>query len=220
MIKVIELLGIPGCGKSTLIKICAPNPEFVVQTKDLEASMKRNRGCTAQPEVPMPSTIRRFVEDYPNANALFVRKLAEAYNGLNELEDGIALLDEGLFNRITGIPYDREFMVDEAFHEMMKLVSEMEILVFDCRCPFDTALERLRSRPRVGYNNSGRYYDENDEVVKAKLRVKRQNIDTVLSAFTGRKIPLDMLQPLGLNVLIIKSIVDEMFPDIKDRLWL
>ena len=120
---------------------------------------------------------------------------------LKRTDDRLAILDEGLLDRITGIPFDREIIVNTAFLRLMDEVNNIESLVFNCECPIDTSIDRLRSRERIGDNKYGRYYDKDDEVVKNKLRVKQHNIDTVLSFYKGHIVTLDMQQPISTNVL-------------------
>ena len=222
MITAIELVGLPGCGKSTLIKECAPNPRRIIRREALWTNAEERvfLRCLLQRPSLMHPVLYNYINTYPEADGLFVRKLVELHHKLTSPQSALALLDEGLLSHITSIPFDREIVVDDAFREMTSLAEGFTVLVFDCRCPIETAIERLRSRDRIGDNSRGRYYDENDEALKAKLRIKQQNIDTVLSFYNGRRVELDMLQPLGTNASIIKRTVSELFLELKGELWM
>ena len=211
MRKTIELLGKPGCGKSTLVNCCTPNPNYIIQRSDLKLSNQERKivkWLFLNTKSPFKNQLlHNYFNDYPEANELFVRKFVEMHYKLKRGDDRLALLDEGLINRITGIPFDIEIKVNDLFKKLIDEVSKMESLVFDCQCPIDTALERLRSRKRIGDDRIGRYYDENDEVVKNKLRVKQHNIDTALSFYKGTVVTLDMTQPVSTNIKIVRDTI-------------
>ena len=166
------------------------------------------------------SFIQNYVNDYPEANELFVRKLVELHFKLCQTAGSPTILDEGLFQYITSIPFDKEIIVDEAFVKIMEVAGQIQTLVFDCQCPIDTAIYRLRSRERIGENKYGRYYDLSDDVIKSKLRVKQHNIDTVLSMYSGQVVTIDMQQPIDVNVSIVKNNIDKVFPFFEEKLWL
>ena len=110
--KVIEFLGKPGCGKSTLVEQCTPNPEYIIQRMDFKPSDQERELIKSIIQNPL---FYNYIKDYPEVNELFVRKLVEMHYKLKRTDDRLAILDEGLLDRITGIPFDREIIVNTAF---------------------------------------------------------------------------------------------------------
>ncbi len=224
MRKIIEFLGKPGCGKTTLVNCCTPNPDHIIQRYDLMLSDQERiivKGFLLNPKSPKKNQLLHdYFNDYPGANELYIRKLVEMHYKLRRVDDRLVLLDEGLLNYITGIAFDREIIVNNAFQRLIDEVSRMEALVFDCQCPIDTALERLRTRERIGETRRGRYYDMNNDVVIDKLRVKQHNIDTVLSLYKGQIVTLDMSQSISTNVGIVRDTIREFFPDVNEEIWI
>lgn len=224
MRKTIELLGKPGCGKSTLVNCCSPNSNYIIQRSDLKLSNQERKivkWLFLNPKSPVKNhLLHKYFNDYPEANEEFVRKFVEMHYKLKKGDDRLALLDEGLIDRMTGIPFDKEIIVNTTFQNLIDEVSKMESLVFDCQCPIETALERLRLRKRSGETKSGRYYDKDDEVVKNKLRVKQHNIDTALSLYKGHIVTLDMSQPISTNVRIVRDTIRDFFADSNEQIWI
>ena len=221
---VVELLGIPGCGKSTLVDYCAPNPKYIIQRKDLKPSkLEREfiRRFYIDPKLIFKNhAIHSFIKEYPEADKLFVRKLIEMHYKLKKTGVEIVLLDEGLIDRMTGIPFDKNLVIDNAFLNVVEMINSTEALVFNCQCPIEVSSERLRLRERTGDNASGRYYDKSDEILKNKLMIKQHNNDVVLSCYKGRIVTLDMTKPIEDNAKIIQDTINEEFSIANKKLWL
>ena len=221
---VVELLGIPGCGKSTLVDYCAPNPKHIIQRNDLKPSeLERElirRFYIDSKSIFRNRAIHSFINEYPEANQLFVRKLIETHCKLKKTGGKIVLLDEGLIDRMTGIPFDKQLIIDDAFFNVVNLINSTEALVFNCQCPIDVSIKRLRLRESLVSNASGRYYDKNDEILKTKLMTKQHNNDTFLSCYKGRVVTIDMTKPIEDTAIVIQDTINEFFSNTNKKLFL
>ena len=212
--EIIEFVGKPGCGKSTIVASCTPNPDYIIQTKDLRPSAQEREWIKSVVNYPL---IHNFIKDYPGARELFIRKLIETHYKIKRKDGRLAILDEGLLERMVSIPFEREIIVNTAFLRLMDEVNKIESLVFNCQCPIDIDIERLQSRESIYGHKVG---DIDEEELKKKLRIKQHNIDTVLSFYKGYIVTLDMLQPVSTNVEIVRDTIRKFVSGSNEELFL
>ena len=87
------------------------------------------------------------------------------------------ILDEGLFQGITSIPYDKNIMdIDKLKIVIEKIFDgELDYRVVRCRLDTDTVISRIRQR-----NRNDRYSNPDRRELEKLLEIKENNTDIVL----------------------------------------
>lgn len=222
---VVEMCGLPGCGKSTLIEKCFPNPQIVYNRRKIFRDVRiRSQIFKVIPHsFPMKNEyiiLRDFANEYPNANKVFISKMYRLNYALNVSKAKLVLLDEGPIQHITSIAFDEEIKNDELLNEAVSVLSKDEVMVFYCRCPIDVTIGRLIERKENGYMNNGRYEVNDLSRLRKLLEIKDLNISTVLSRYNGKIIELNMQDSIDKNIEIIKDNIEKTTFIEREKLWL
>lgn len=194
---IIELAGLPGCGKSTLWEqlktelqqkgrnvytysgLMHREPLFV--NKGLLFKMQKwnpkTRSCINLIEnycASAPQDDKR--ESYKKAwEELYYRVHVAAWNR----GEDIILLDEGIIQNFTSLFFMDAIPRDPSTEKVLKNMMRVRCryLFVKCHISVEESMKRLRKRARV----NDRYCPLKDETLKEALLVKEQNIDYLLS---------------------------------------
>lgn len=223
---IIELAGLPGCGKSTLWE--SLKDELLKRGRNVytyRELMHReplfiHKGFLFKWEKCKPQTVSymNWIEQYcasvptDEKRDRFKKMLIELYYRMhvaawNRGED-IILLDEGLVQNFTSLFFmdaiPREPSTEKVIRNMIDL--RCRYLIVKCNISIEEDVVRLKNRARI----NDRYYSLQGEALRKALFTKEQNIDYVISLFKakrGIKLDIDMESSAKSNTdLIIKKL--------------
>jgi thymidylate kinase len=217
---IIEFVGLPGCGKSTLAElvISAMQPNSVIlQRKDLTKNMYR---MMAHPIlIPfyvgyylvlpkywrIKKNIIKFAAQYPlnKTRVIVIIHLFWLYEQFQKHfnDNKIFILDEGFIQFVSAIPHSI-LMKDNGL--LKNLINELssitnDTLFIDCNLDIKENINRLRKRNRQDQFN--RLKDDID--LETLLLTKKSNLVLLINKITIKKISIDMSNSLENNASII-----------------
>ena len=192
--KIVEFVGLPGSGKSTICKryeYSLKKRQFIATNVQVQALMLRgfkrryvNLAIRSYPKCrKISAAARKYVPNIKEkeAKAWIFRMNQMAYL-LDKYEKAgleYALMDEGFIQFVTSICHDEampESMIDFA-HAIMDIVYTGR----DCKFIYvetdkEEIIKRIRERNRPG----DRFLSDNDEVMKERLEIKEDNLSKCL----------------------------------------
>ena len=218
---IVEFCGLPGCGKSTLISYCNPNPKYALNRTDLFNRVRySSQFYRFFPDCFFfgrdNDIIKQYVKEYPLSNDWFNRMLYRLNHALIHSANKTIILEEGPLQYITSVPFDHNINVDVALRNVVALLCQKEALVFKCECPIDFAIDRIQKRRENGYTNNGRYDVSDNKLLYERLKIKESNINTVLGLVSCKVICIDMTLPLEDNA---KIVIDSVNSITKHSIW-
>lgn len=196
---IIELFGLPGCGKSTLFeelkkKWRAEKVKEPVYGR--EEVLKRNLAiraldralfdkCSRGERKELIRTINENARHDSPWERRYVHRLLELTEGIRRMDHKDLILDEGLIQYITSLAYSSRLIPGEKLEDLIEMVfpKNEEYYIINCRIPVETSMERVRAR-----NRKNDRYDVGDEEIRKKLMsVKKENIDILLNSRALKK---------------------------------
>lgn len=217
---IVELCGLPGCGKTTLVsELKKAYPNFEIYTRNeivgnnilFYKVIHRAIGITADKIYPAgyyekAKACLDFLSEYDSRDKRFMYKMLEQDRALRLNKSKNIILDEGLFQGITSLPYDKIIdnrdTLDKALCKVFD--GELDYKVVRCKLQTDIIIERIRKR-----NRQDRYSNPDDAVLKELLDVKEKNTDIVFEKMNDVNVmtaTLDMGQDILDNIKKIYEI--------------
>lgn len=194
MIMIIELCGLPGCGKSTLFKELKKKWKEEGEKEPIygrEEVLKRNLAIRALDRVLFDKysvgerkELIRIINDNARHDSdwerRYIHRLLELTEGIRRMEGKNLILDEGLIQYITSLAYGSHLVAGEGLDNLIKKVfpKNVEYYIINCNIPVETSIERVRERNR----KNDRYDVGNEETRKKLMSVKKENIDILLNS--------------------------------------
>lgn len=214
--RIIELCGIPGAGKSTLIKnLKQSNPDITFLTRDdilCQNKLIRHYNtffqlvlCKIGFEWKELKPIYRFISEYPNHEIIFEVRLIDLFRKLRKRRNRneVILLEEGPIQYLSSIPFDVRLKNSENLYDSVDLLDAEKYIIVDCQCEIDTSITRLKHRSK----GSDRYSNKSNEELKQLLEVKRNNLDTIIHISDSVKYTLSMEDEIEVNVYKLRSLL-------------
>lgn len=194
---MIELAGLPGCGKSTLWELLKSEMQKkgrnVYTYRELmhREPLFIHKGFLFKWEKYKPQTVScmNWIEQYcasvpkDEKRDRFRKMFIEMYYRVhvaawNRGED-IILLDEGLVQNFTSLFFMDEIPGDPSTEKVLKNLIHVNgrYLFVKCNISMEENISRLKNRAR----ENDRYYSLEEDILRKALLVKEQNIDYILS---------------------------------------
>ena len=226
MPKIIEFVGLPGCGKSTLARelISTLSKENVIMTYHDFFSKKKlfilSNRTIFTPFIfiyylfrfnywTVIKSIWQFARQYPINEIRFVRVifLIRLYENIQKKLKikCIIILDEGFIQFISSIPHDIVIKENELLQKLLITWENIveNTLFVDCRLSVEEDIDRIRKR-----NKNDRFKRiENDKILAKLLQIKEYNLDVLTKKIARKKVTLNMADPVDTN---IKYILDKL----------
>lgn len=225
---IIELTGVPGCGKSTLWELLKSELQKRGRTVYTYRELMHreplfvHKGLLFQWEKWNPQTVScmNWIEQYcalvpqDEKRDRFKKMFIELYHRVhvaawNRGEDMI-LLDEGLVQNVTSLFFMDAIPKDPSAERVLKHLIHVKgrYLFVKCNISMEENIARLKKRAR----ENDRYYALEEDRLREALLVKEQNIDYLLFLIEtekrGEKIDIDMEKSTKHNVdLIIEKLI-------------
>ncbi len=197
MMLVIELAGLPGCGKSTLWERLRTRLQQTGRNVYTYSDLMRreplfvNRGIYFQllKWHPQTAACMRRLEEYcasapeDRKREYFKKEFTELYYRVHAAAhirgDGIILLDEGMIQNFTSLFFTRPIPAEASMGKAVKNIVSVKdsFFVVKCNISVDESITRLKKRAR----ENDRYRRLEREALREALLVKEHNIDYVLS---------------------------------------
>jgi len=175
---IIEFVGLPGCGKSTMAKSIISifqNEKNIIKRSDFSKTIDK---MWKYPILIPFATIyyfikpkhRRFKKDlfrfafqFPinKLGLIYTVYLIILYELLNKNinEDKIVILDEGIIQFLSSISHNIPINNNTLLHNLVSNLKSVieDILFIECDLPIETVIERIKKRnrqDRFSYNNN------------------------------------------------------------------
>ena len=213
---IVELCGLPGAGKSTLIKEYTKHvSNFKIYTRSSLHSknrilnysqMKLRLWACKHSLYRYPSSIFDEVfASFPDASVHAKVRLMDLYKRINKihLEDGYLILEEGPIQYFTSLSYTKAINETESFNTYWKLYEGYNYYPVYCDCEIDTCIERIRGRKKASA-----FYDPDDKDINSLLEIKRHNIIHSLSQLNPDYNVVSMNHDLDYSVKEFSSIMN------------
>lgn len=211
--KIIELVGLPGCGKSTLIENALSNTDRpYVQRNELigmpvssrERKSRKNR--IRQISVLFFLYLKSRKKQEKKYYSRLLNLLDRLYCYQKKDNDAVLLLEEGIFQYLSSLAFDEDIAVGPGLERMIKeIISDFDIVIVDCIIPVRESAKRIRNR-----NKKGDRYNIVDGAVQEKLlQIKRDNIDKLLKYHKGKTYTLDLTGSVEKNTRELVGILEE-----------
>ena len=193
---IVEICGLPGIGKSTVTKPFIDSKNIYglrdCLGKRFYNNKKRDIIKFLYPKhLPKDyNEIISFLNNYPQCDEKFKDRLLFLYEALkrNDNSDKFFLLEEGAVQHITSLPHDMDISHDNTAEPVIdKLLAKEDAIIY-FEAPIDMVYERIQKRNRSG----DRFLDSNTDSAYKLLEIKKKNIESCLSKYTGRIYRLDM----------------------------
>lgn len=187
---IIELYGLPGCGKTTLFKNvlralrCDGYKVENLQEKPLRYSRLERKMCELALKLDKDSRYLRksarkiYEKGLPDAKNYWVERIIQAcYLAKRAEKQGleIALFDEGCLQFLTSIAHEDELGESEKsfFKEVYEfLYKGRNTLIINCEIEKEESVRRMKERNRPGE----RFLFGTDEEILNRMRIKEENL--------------------------------------------
>lgn len=221
-VKIIELFGLPGCGKSTLVKsilsvLRKSYPNDVKSRSDILGVVNKLRDRPfllffvfvyhiIKPGYYMTKiTLLRFSVFFPfNRYVIFYLLYIIIVLELSRKKRSeIIVLDEGLIQSISSIPHDNIIKRADLINGIARQVEKIniDILYVECSLNRKSNLQRIKQRNR---NDRFAFKNGLDDL----LTVKEANIAMISNVLAKNKIIVDMQRPYDLSAI---ELIDKLF---------
>ena len=223
-VKIIELFGLPGCGKSTFVKsilsILQKNcPNNIKSRSDILGGIKK---LINRPFLLLIIFIYHFIKPgnyktkikllrfsiffpfnrYVVYYLLYIITLLDVYK---QKRPGIVVLDQGLIQSLTSISHDIIIERTDLIDFMAKHLegTDIDVLYVECRLDRASNIQRIKQRNR---KDRFAYQDGLDKL----LTVKETNLAIISNVLAKNKITLNMQDPYNLNAM---KLIDKLYQD-------
>ena len=183
---IIELCGLPGSGKTTIVESMKLNTHLADRNEFLSQNTIRFRilkklvyfSFFRLPLLNDITLIKEYLQTYPPCEKKYVCRLLDMYVAYQSAKKNVIyVLDEGAIQYITSICYNSQMVSNDDLAKIVKLfykrnksyVSFVEVEIQD-------SIKRIKKR-NFPYD---RYNLDSDEKMRILLEQKAQNIQTVL----------------------------------------
>lgn len=222
-IALIELAGLPGCGKSTLVNYIIRNynyTKFVIRSNissDIDFMWKHNWSipfyfikyfCLSKGlyKLKFRLCINIFqykITKYSFIYSIYIIILIMSIQN-NSDEDVIFLLDEGIVQFISSISHDCTIRQQSNINKIinhLKIITKISLYV-KCDISIKDAINRIEC-----------FRNKCDRIQKHRklhelLYTKEKNIDLILDLITDNKINIDMTNPIEYNAKLIIELIE------------
>ena len=189
---IVELCGVPGCGKTTVVEELRrkKNISFITR-KELLKTQKHtyidhflfyfNRTGRSREQL---SAILRYARNYDHRTRKYIYKLLEMAEAVEQNEEKDMILDEGVMQLITSVPFDegiKDGTLDEVKGILTDIILKKYYLVY-CDLAPEKASERIVRRGR----RDDRYRTAGDDRRVALLKAKKDNLEYVREYMSDR----------------------------------
>ena len=191
---IIELCGLPGCGKSTLSKELLKKwrAEAAGETVyDREDVLKRNLAfravdralfdkCSVGKRKELIEIIHKNARHDSDWERRYIHRLLELTEGMRRKSNENIFLDEGLIQYITSLAYSNPLIPGEELECLIERVfpDDTDYYIINCDISVETAIARVKQRNR----RNDRYAVDNEKMQKKLMSVKKENIDILLNS--------------------------------------
>ena len=226
---IIELCGLPGCGKTTLanelIRYINDN-ELLTDVFDRQKLLKRNNYFRR--------VIRRFNQRLYKfflngknrknldliyktamhdslAESKYIFRLMEISRAINKNTNNNYVLDEGIIQYISSLSYKKSILDNENTNTLLStlLPHREDYYIIYCSLPVEQTIKHLKKRNRKQKHD--RYNIEDTELQQKLLDIKKQNIEIILSQpFMKHKkyLCIDMRDSIDSNIMKITNFIE------------
>ena len=211
---IIELTGLPGCGKTTLINSVLNDPKYSgrIITRDGLFSEKVPGTWIRKYFIAFCASVllcKSYFRSDMNNKKLYFKRLLQLMIYMDykvrKTKDSIFILDEGIVQYVSSLAYDKEIEFDSGLKKLVRrFIKKYDPTVIDCHISVDTAYDRIMGR---GKTNDRYYLDDKDEV-KRLLKIKRDNIDMIIKEFIGQVKTVDLMDKSADAAEILKSTLE------------
>lgn len=197
---IIELCGLPGCGKSTLSKelLRIWRGEAEGETVyDREDVLKKNLALRAMDRVlfdkwsggqrkELIKIIYKNAKHDSDWERRYVHRLLELTEGIRRKCNENIFLDEGLIQYITSLSYVNPLMPGDELECLIERVfpDNIDYYVVNCEIPVEIAMKRVKQRNR----KNDRYNVDIADMQKELMNVKKENICVLLESRALKRI--------------------------------
>lgn len=209
--RIIELVGLPGCGKSTIIDYASKRSrEKFVQRNELlynTGSHNDKQGIWRRFRDKTLLGIHYFLYGKEQDKKYYSR-LINLLNSLYcaNISDAVLVLEEGFIQYLSSLSYDHDLYISKTLKCLIKrFFNDFDIIVVSCTVPVYESASRIRKRKKRG----DRYYIEDEEQQIKLLTKKQENINTLLAFFPGKTYTMDMTRNPEDNAKLLTEIMEE-----------
>lgn len=205
---IIELVGLPGCGKSTIIDIArGKRKDLFITRRDLfgikipyiwlkQYSIKRRLWNDLRDIYRKTNMMKKkFYFERLIQLILYLTYCSESN------PNSVILLEEGIVQYFSSLAYETDLDIN-----LTKVINEQlstfNPIVIDCKIPVEIACKRINTRKKSG----DRYMIDNIAFQHKIMIQKRKNLDYILNLFNGLRFELDMeknMEELANDLIII-----------------
>ncbi len=214
---IIELCGLPGSGKSTLVSsyIRAFRNQSIGTRSDIYNTSKLIMYCN----ISLGSILYRhnirnypndlfrdFCKDYPMANPVSCVRIIDLHHRItkNYKSNQILLLDEGPLQYFSSLAYPFSLNNLSLAENYLALYGNDHYFI-DCSATIDICIQRIRTRVKGGWSDIS-----DTSTLELALVNKQRIISQLLSLVPQQKQRhIDMLLPCDQNVSILHSFISE-----------
>ena len=205
-IKIIELYGLPGCGKSTLTHsilsiLQSEYPGIVLRRSDISGKINKywNRPlclflCLVL-ELLKPCNYKtktfllKYALSFPfnRYSIIYLLYTVMVINLYRNNKTQIIVLDEGIIQFLSSIPHDNVIKKVELIERITNSINEnpFDALYVECQLDLDTTMYRIKQRDR---KDRFAYKDSLGEL----LMIKETNLALISNAIVRNKVIVDM----------------------------
>jgi len=216
--KIIELSGLPGCGKSTIVGEVNERFQFKLLTvQNLENDRKNflnNRYLQFLIDLfyfrnlKINLLIILYTFSYKvNRERIswisnFITYNAKLLEKMNKKRDTYLILDQGIIVLLTAVPHENLIKKNLVFKSLIKALKQKykDIMFINCQLEKQAVTQRIRMR-----NQKGHRFDRlSDEMLEKMLDIKTHNLEIVQKYFQENLDVLTIDMSLGKEVNVEK----------------
>jgi len=222
---IIELLGTPGCGKTSITnKVIEQLKERNIKAAGHKDALKFRLSPRSRSKFPIPLIMREYQHYYlfiavilfcmnyilKGARVKYIRNLLILCHRMVILKKvkhyDVLLLDEGICQHLSGISHNKYLKKNYFFNKVAKAVKRAfpELVIIKCEISTDENLRRIRSR-----NRKDSRYDSitDDSKLLTALKIKKENLEQISERIAMHPITIDMGNDIEVNQEKIISLV-------------
>ncbi|MBR4837226.1 MAG: ATP-binding protein [Bacteroidales bacterium] len=205
-IKIIELYGLPGCGKSTLTHsilsiLQREYPGIVLRRSDISGKINKYWDrplclflCLGL-ELLKPTNYKtktfllKYALSFPfnRYSIIYLLYTVMVIDLYRNNKTQIIVLDEGIIQFLSSIPHDNVIKKVELIERITKSINEnpFDVLYVDCQLDLDSTMYRIKQRDK---KDRFAYKDSLGEL----LMIKESNLALISNSIVRNKVIVDM----------------------------